>query len=230
MIQGVGKGTYSKRVAEALGFSHIAAGDLVREEIKAKTPLGIQMEDVVNSGQLLPDELILKVLRERMFDDSSKGVNKFVLDGFPRTREQAMALDDITNVGLAVNLDLREEVLVDKCLGRRICSKCGGNFNVADINVPATESRAAIVMPPLNPPSSCTQYMEKRDDDTMETILKRLDVYKASAQPVEDYYSEKGMLLDYEILGGIPETMPVLMEILKPHIDSVPQLEKAEVA
>lgn len=217
-------------MAEALGFSHIAAGDLVRQEIKQKTPLGLQMQEIVNSGQLLSDDLILKVLKERMFDDAAKGVTKFLLDGFPRTREQAMALDEITNVGLAVNLDLQEEVLVDKCLGRRMCSKCGGNFNVADINVPASHGKPAIVMPPLNPPSECAQYMEKRDDDTMETILKRLDVYKASAQPVEDYYSEKGMLLDYEILGGIPETMPVLMEVLKPHIDGVPSLESAEAA
>lgn len=224
----MGKGTYSKRVAEALGFSHVAAGDLVREEIKAKTPLGLQIKDIVNSGQLLSDSLILKLLSERMLADSAQGVNTFLLDGFPRTREQAKALDTITKVGLAVNLDLREEVLVDKCLGRRICSKCGGNFNVADINVPASNGRAAIVMPPLNPPAECTHYMEKRDDDTMETILKRLEVYKASAHPVEEYYHNKGLLLDYEILGGIPETMPVLMEILKPHIDSVPQI--AEVA
>lgn len=188
------------------------------------------MQEVVNSGQLLPDAMILKVLKERMLNDSAKGVHKFLLDGFPRTREQAKALDGITNVGLAVNLDLREDVLVDKCLGRRICSKCGGNFNVADINVPAKDGKQAIVMPPLNPPAECIQYMETRDDDTMETILKRLEVYKSSARPVEDFYSEKGLLLDYEIMGGIPETMPVLMEVLKPHIHSVPEVRNAEVA
>ena len=224
---GVGKGTYSKRIAEALGMSHIAAGDLVRDEIKSGSTLGAQMQEVVNSGQLLSDSLILKVLRQRMVEESSSGVSKFLLDGFPRTANQAEALEDFADVQLAVNLDLREDVLVEKCLGRRICSKCGDNYNVADINVPAGENgEAAIVMPPLSPPASCEQYMEKRDDDTMETILKRLDVYKASAKPVEDFYADRGLLLDFEITGGIPETLPVLMETLKPHIE----LQQAEVA
>jgi len=226
---GVGKGTYSKRIADSLGMSHIAAGDLVREEIKSKTPLGQRMQDVVNSGQLLSDSLILKVLRQRMLEESSSGVSKFLLDGFPRTANQAQALEEIVDVQLAVNLDLREDVLVDKCLGRRMCSKCGGNYNVADINVPAGENgEAAIVMPPLNPPEECVQYMEKRDDDTMETVLRRLEVYKASAKPVEDFYADRGLLLDYEITGGIPETLPDLMEVLKPHIDDMET--NAEVA
>lgn len=227
---GVGKGTYSKRIAESLGMSHIAAGDLVRDEIKRGTTLGKEMQEVVNSGQLLSDSLILKVLRQRMVEESSSGVTKFLLDGFPRTAPQAQALDDIVDVQLAVNLDLREDVLVDKCLGRRLCSKCGGNFNVADINVPTGEhGESAIVMPPLNPPDECLQYMEQRDDDNTETILKRLEVYKASAKPVEDFYADRGMLIDYEITGGIPETLPRLMDTLRPHIIQMSSSE-AEVA
>jgi adenylate kinase len=128
-----------------------------------------------------------------------------------------------------VNLDLREEVLVDKCLGRRICSKCGDNYNVADIHVAAKDGKSAIVMPPLNPPEKCLQYMERREDDTMETILRRLEVYKASAKPVEEFYQDKGLLLDYEIKGGIPETLPVLMEALKPYSNRLSDM-KAETA
>ena len=138
---GVGKGTYSKRVAEALGMSHIAAGDLVRDEIKSGSTLGARMQEVVNSGQLLSDSLILNVLRQRMSEERSNGITKFLLDGFPRTANQAEALDEFVDVHLAVNLDLREDVLVDKCLGRRLCSKCGANYNVADINVPAGRER-----------------------------------------------------------------------------------------
>ncbi len=219
---GVGKGTYSKRIAESLGMVHIAAGDLVRSAIKEGTDLGKEMRAVVNRGELLSDSLILQVLRHRMEEESALGVSKFLLDGFPRTAPQAQALDEIVDVQLAVNLDLREDVLVDKCLGRRLCSKCGGNFNVANINVPAGDhGESAIVMPPLSPPEKCMQYMEQRDDDTMETILKRLEVYKASAKPVEDFYADKGMLLDYEITGGIPETLPDLMDTLQPHISQI---------
>lgn len=224
---GVGKGTYSKRVAEALGMSHIAAGDLVRDEIKSGSTLGARMQEVVNSGQLLSDSLILNVLRQRMSEERSNGITKFLLDGFPRTANQAEALDEFVDVHLAVNLDLREDVLVDKCLGRRLCSKCGANYNVADINVPAGENgEAAITMPPLSPPASCEAHMVTREDDTMETIMKRLEVYKASAKPVEDFYAERGMLLDFEITGGIPETLPTLMGVLQPHIE----LQRAEVA
>jgi adenylate kinase len=170
------------------------------------------MQDVVNSGQLLSDKLILRVLRQRMRSSADNGVHRFLLDGFPRTEGQARALEGIAEVQLAVNLDLREEVLVEKCLGRRMCSKCGGNFNVANIHYPAEDGKAEIIMPPLDPPSDCVKYMEQRDDDTMETILRRLEIYKASAKPVEDYYEKKGILCNYEITGGIPETMPVLME------------------
>lgn len=170
------------------------------------------MQDVVNSGQLLSDKLILRVLRQRMRSSADSGVHRFLLDGFPRTEGQARALEGIAEVQLAVNLDLREEVLVEKCLGRRMCSKCGGNFNVANIHYPAKDGKAEIIMPPLDPPADCIKYMEQRDDDTMETILRRLEIYKASAKPVEDYYEKKGILCNYEITGGIPETMPVLME------------------
>jgi len=152
-----------------------------------------------------------------MTKSAAEGVNRFLLDGFPRTVPQAEALDMVADVQLAVNLDLREEVLVEKCLGRRICSKCGDNYNVADINFPAQDGKSKIVMPPLNPPEKCVELMECREDDTMETILRRLEIYKAGAAPVEEFYRSKGILIDFEITGGIPETLPVLMKVLDPH-------------
>lgn len=229
----MGKGTYATRIADTLGFCHIAAGDLVRDEIKQKTEIGRQMEAVVNAGQLLPDALIFQVLRKKFESVISQGGNtKFLLDGFPRTAPQAGALEDIADVQLALNLDLREEVLVEKCLGRRLCSKCGRNYNIADIYLPAdpATNRPQIIMPPLNPPENCVKYMEQRSDDNEETVKRRIQVYKDSASPVEQFYREKGRLIDFEITGGIPETFPVLRKLLESKLSNNTSHAKAAEA
>jgi adenylate kinase len=216
-LQGVGKGTYSTRVAEKFGFLHIAAGDLVRAEIKKGTPVGQEMADISNRGHLLPDALILRVIHEQFLASAAQGIDRFLLDGFPRTVPQAKALEHVADVQLALNLDLREEVLVDKCLGRRMCRKCGKNFNIADIHLPASHGRSEIIMPPLPPPASCEGLMEKRDDDTEETIRRRLKIYRDGAAPLEDFYRRRGTLMEFEITAGIPETLPALLRILEPY-------------
>jgi adenylate kinase len=219
-VQGVGKGTYSTRVADKFGFKHIATGDLVRDEIKKGSDLGKQMAEIVNSGQLLPDGMILRALDDQFHSAAASGVDKFLLDGFPRSVPQAAALEEIADVQLALNLDLREEVLVEKCMGRRLCSKCGKNYNIADINLAAGNGRPAIIMPPLSPPPECDPFMEQRSDDTEETILRRLEVYNSGAKPVEDFYRSRGTLVDFEITAGIPETLPGLLELLGGHLPS----------
>jgi adenylate kinase len=113
-------------------------------------------------------------------------------------------------------------VLVEKCLGRRLCKKCGKNYNIADIYLTASEGRPEIVMPPLSPPAECVEHMEQRADDTEPVIRRRLEVYKAASQPVEDFYSSRGKLLNFEITGGIPQTLPRLLEVLKPHMEVAP--------
>ena len=175
------------------------------------------MAEITNTGKLLPYSMILRVIRERYSSAVEDGVDKFLLDGFPRTIPQAEALEEFADVQLALNLNLREEVLVEKCLGRRICSKCGKNYNVANIFLEASEDRPAIVMPPLDPPKECLPYLEQRADDKEETIRHRLQVYKTEAKPVEDFYRSRGALLDFEITGGIPETLPLLKNLLGPY-------------
>lgn len=214
---GVGKGTYATRIAARLGVPHIAAGDLVRAEIKGGSELGRQMESIVKQGGLLPDEIVLRVLSGRLAAGRAEGELGFVLDGFPRTRAQAAALMREEDIGLAVNLSLREEVLVEKCMGRRTCGKCGRGYNVADIYLPAEGGRPEIIMPPLSPPQQCLPLMETRADDSEEVIKRRLQVYRSEAAPVEEFYRERGLLLDFEITAGIPETMPHLLAALAPH-------------
>uniref|UniRef100_A0A383VHU9 adenylate kinase n=1 Tax=Tetradesmus obliquus TaxID=3088 RepID=A0A383VHU9_TETOB len=219
---GVGKGTYASRVAAALDVPHIAAGDLVRAEIKSGSTLGQQMQQIVSKGQLLPDEVIIEVLQQRLQQGRAAGEGGFILDGFPRTAHQAQQLAAVTQVQLALNLSLRHEVLVQKCCGRRICGHCGKNYNIADIYLPAdpASGQPEIVMPPLSPPKECEPHLETREDDTEEVVLRRLQVYNAAAAPVEDFYRASGLLLDFEITGGIPQTLPRLMASLQPYIDA----------
>lgn len=215
---GVGKGTYSTRVSAAYGMVHVAAGDLVRAEIRSGSQLGQQMSAIVNQGKLLPDTMILDAIRSTFSERGTQsGGARFLLDGFPRTALQAQELEGIADVQLALDMELREEVLVEKCLGRRICTHCGKNYNIADIYLPASDSRPEIKMPPLTPPPECQPHLEQRSDDKEETIRKRLEVYKSEARPVEEYYRAKGKLVDFEITGGIPETLPRLLEVLAPY-------------
>lgn len=160
---------------------------------------------------------------ERRLEDAKSG---FVLDGFPRTLAQAEQLSRKVDIHLVLNLDLREEVLIEKCMGRRICSKCKKDFNLADIYLKGDDLNKEIIMPPLPPPNECLQYMVQRDDDKEEIIRKRIQVYKAQAQPIEEYYREVGILLDFEITGGIPETLPVLLKALESHLPDKSSVQK----
>jgi|TARA_B100001142_G_scaffold329490_1_gene393039 adenylate kinase len=205
---GVGKGTYATRISKLMKIPHISAGDLVRDEIKRGTARGAEMEAITSTGQLLPDSVILDILKDRVQRGIENGERGFLLDGFPRTAAQAAALKEFAEVQQVLNLGLREDILVEKCCARRLCKECGKNFNIADINYPGDPP---IVMPPLNPPKGCEHKMEQRKDDTEEVVKARLKVYKDNAKPVEDFYEKEGKLAEFQIVSGIPETMPVLL-------------------
>lgn len=211
---GVGKGTYASRLSALLGVPHIATGDLVREELRSSGPLSKQLADIVNQGQLVSDEIILNLLSKRLEAGEAKGEAGFILDGFPRTVRQAEILNDVTDIELVVNLKLPESVLVEKCLGRRICGECGKNFNVASINVKGENGRPGISMAPLLPPPQCVSKLTTRDDDTEAIVKERLLVYYEKSQPVEEFYRSQGKLLEFDLPGGIPESWPKLLEVL----------------
>ncbi|KXZ41967.1 hypothetical protein GPECTOR_233g540 [Gonium pectorale] len=216
---GVGKGTYASRVAKTFGVPHIATGDLIRAEIGAGSEMGAQMKRIVASGKLLPDVLVQQVLTQRLDSGRRAGERGFILDGYPRTRAQAEQLLRSTDVGLVLNMGLREEVLVEKCMGRRLCRHCGKNYNIANIHLPASpDGRPEIVMPPLSPPPECAPHLAVREDDREEVIRHRLEVYKAEASPVEEFFRREGLLVDFEITAGIPETLPRLMPLLQSYV------------
>ncbi|KAI3716645.1 hypothetical protein L1987_67659 [Smallanthus sonchifolius] len=211
---GVGKGTYASRLSNLLGVPHIATGDLVREELSSSGPLSRQLAEIVNQGKLVSDEIIFNLLSKRLEAGESKGESGFILDGFPRTIRQAEILDEVTEVDLVVTLKLREDVLVEKCLGRRICSQCGKGFNVASINAKAENGRPEMSMAPLLPPPHCNSKLITRADDTEQVVKERLRVYNEKSQPVEDFYKAQGKLMEFDLPGGIPESWPKLLEAL----------------
>ncbi|CAI9779006.1 unnamed protein product [Fraxinus pennsylvanica] len=211
---GVGKGTYASRLSTLLGVPHIATGDLVREELSSSTPLSKHLKEIVNQGKLVSDEIIISLLSKRLEAGEANGESGFILDGFPRTVTQAEILDDVTDIDLVVNLKLPENVLLEKCLGRRICDQCGKNFNVASINVKGENGNPDIKMAPLLPPSHCASKLITRSDDTEVIVKERLRIYNDKSQPVEEFYRARGKLIEFDLPGGIPESWPRLLEAL----------------
>ncbi|KAH6760346.1 adenosine kinase [Perilla frutescens var. hirtella] len=211
---GVGKGTYAARLSKLLGVPHIATGDLVRHELSSSGPLSSQLAEIVNQGQLISDEIIIDLLSKRLQEAHTKGETGFILDGFPRTVRQAEILEGVTDIDLVINLKLREEALIAKCLGRRICSECNGNYNVACIDIKGEDGTPRMYMPPLLPPPQCESKLITRSDDNEEVVKERLRVYSELSRPVEDFYRLRGKLLEFDLPGGIPESWTKLLHAL----------------
>jgi adenylate kinase len=204
---------------------HIATGDLVREELSSRGPLASQLEDIVKQGQLVSDEFIFKLLSKRLEFGEAKGESGFILDGFPRTIRQAEILEGVTDIDLVINLKLREEALLAKCLGRRICSECGSNYNVACIDIKGENGKPGIYMAALPPPISCESKLITRPDDTADVVRERLRIYDQMSRPVEEFYRSRGKLLEFDLPGGIPESWPKLLRAL--NLDDHEDIETA---
>ncbi len=188
---GSGKGTYSSRLKEVFGLEKISTGDIFREEVKKGSELGKKVEAFLKEGKLVPDEIVIEVVKERI-----KNLNNFILDGFPRTVKQAKALDKIVKIDAIIKINAHEEILIEKISGRRICSnpKCDGNYNVADIH--KVIDGIEYILPPLLPKEDmkcdkCGSPLIQRDDDRPEVIKQRLKVYEEQSKPVLEYYKRK---------------------------------------
>jgi adenylate kinase len=173
---GAGKGTQAQRLAEEKGFIHISTGDLLREAVKKGTPLGLKAKEYMERGELVPDELIVAMIKEKL----PKG-GKVILDGFPRTVNQAQALEQmLEEIGekleKVILFEVPDEVVVERLSGRRIDPKTGKVYHVK-----------------YNPPPEGVEVIQ-RDDDREEVIRKRLKVYREQTQPLVDYYRQKGLL------------------------------------
>lgn len=192
---GAGKGTQAKRISEKYGIPHISTGDILRANIKAGTELGKLAKSYIDKGALVPDEVIIKVMESRLAEADCK--NGYLLDGFPRTIEQAKALDKITDVTLAVNIVVDNDAVVARIAGRRMCV-CGESYHVS--------------AHPSDVCDKCGAKLYQRDDDKEETVKSRLEVYEKQTAPLIEYYSAKGLLRDVD---GMKDVADVTSEIVK---------------
>ncbi len=202
---GGGKGTQADLVCQKLGVPHISTGDIFRELSKdEENPLSKELKSYMNSGQLVPDEIVVKIVMERLTKDDCK--NGYLLDGFPRSLEQAKILDSslknapLTNVIL---IDVDEEKLIKRLTGRRIAKNSGRIYNIY-FNPPKVEGRC----------DESGEELIQRDDDKLETVKKRLQVYKDQTMPSVDYYQQKGVLKRINGDRPIEEVFADIMEVL----------------
>lgn len=203
---GAGKGTQAKMIAEKYQIPHISTGDIFRANIKNGTELGMEAKKYMDQGQLVPDELTVKILLDRVAqDDCQKG---YVLDGFPRTIPQAQVLDKALaelgdTIDYAVNVDVPDENIVKRMSGRRACLGCGATYHLEHIP-PKKEGTC----------DTCGQELVLRDDDKPETVLNRLKVYHDQTQPLIDFYTEKGVLRTVDGTVPMQEVFAAIVEIL----------------
>ena len=203
---GAGKGTQAKMIAEKYGIPHVSTGDIFRANIKNGTELGKEAKQYMDQGKLVPDELTVKILLDRVAQDDCK--NGYVLDGFPRTIPQANVLDEaLTKLGdridYAVNVDVPDDNIINRMGGRRACVACGATYHIV-YNAPKTEGIC----------DNCGKELIIRDDDQPETVKNRLKVYHEQTQPLIDFYEGKGVLKSVDGTADMKDVFAAIVEIL----------------
>lgn len=203
---GAGKGTQAKKIASKYSIPHISTGDIFRANIKNGTELGKKAKTYMDQGLLVPDELVVDLVVDRVAADDC--ANGYVLDGFPRTIPQAEALDAALEkkgeaMDYAINVEVPDENIVKRMSGRRACVACGATYHIEHIP-PKTEGIC----------DTCGKELILRDDDKPETVLKRLNVYHEQTQPLIDYYTGKGILKEVDGTKDMSEVFDEIVEIL----------------
>jgi adenylate kinase len=189
--QGAGKGTQAVRLAERYGIAHVATGDLFRAAAAAGTAAGREAEEFMNRGDLVPDDLTLRIVEERFAEDGLVDQG-FVLDGFPRTLLQAEKLEDVLDghpLDLVINLDVPTEIVLDRIAGRRVCEKCGTPYHVS---APPKDDWTCDV---------CGGRVVQREDDTEDAVMRRLELYEDETVPIIDFYRKLGKLVTIDGVG-----------------------------
>ena len=203
---GAGKGTQAKQIAAKYQIPHISTGDIFRANIKNGTELGKEAKEYMDKGLLVPDELTVRLLLDRVAQDDCK--NGYVLDGFPRTIPQAEVLDkELTKLGdsvdFAVDVDVPDENIIRRMSGRRACLNCGATYHI--VNIPPKKEGICDV---------CGSELVLRDDDQPETVKNRLKVYHEQTQPLIEYYTGKGVLRTVDGTLPMEEVFDAIVKIL----------------
>ena len=203
---GAGKGTQAKMIAEKYTIPHISTGDIFRANIKEGTPLGLEAKSYMEQGKLVPDELTVKILLDRVSKDDCK--NGYVLDGFPRTIPQANVLKEALakqndKIDYAINVDVPDENIVRRMSGRRACVTCGATYHIEHVP-PKTEGVC----------DKCGSALILRDDDKPDTVLNRLKVYHDQTQPLIDFYNNEGILKEVDGTIDVKDVFENIVKIL----------------
>ncbi|MCI9180390.1 MAG: adenylate kinase [Lachnospiraceae bacterium] len=203
---GAGKGTQAKKIAEKYQIPHISTGDIFRANIKAGTELGMKAKSFMDQGQLVPDEVTIGMLLDRISQDDSK--NGYVLDGFPRTIPQAESLTAALKergekIDYAVNVDVPDDNIINRMSGRRACVGCGATYHVV-YNAPKSEDIC----------DTCGEKLILRDDDKPETVKNRLLVYHDQTQPLIDYYKKEGVLVEVDGTQNLEKVFQDIVAVL----------------
>ena len=191
---GSGKGTQAKMIVDRYKVLHVSTGDILRENVRNGTPLGVEAKKFMDAGKLVPDALLIDIIKDRLAKEDVKG--GWMLDGYPRTIPQAEALDKILpalgqKINVVLNIDVPDEELVKRVTGRRMC-KCGATYHVS-FNKPKVEGKC----------DACGGELYQRADDTEETVKQRLNAYHAQTQPLIDYYNKRGIVATVLGVGDI---------------------------
>ena len=191
---GSGKGTQAKMIAEKYSVVHISTGDILRENVRNETALGVEAKKFMEAGKLVPDSLLIDIIKDRLAKDDVK--SGWMLDGYPRTTPQAEAMDEILpslgqKIDVVLNIDVPDEELVKRVTGRRMCN-CGATYHV-QFNPPNVEGKC----------DACGADLYQRADDTEETVKERIQAYHAQTQPLIDYYNKKGLVVTVLGVGDI---------------------------
>lgn len=206
-LPGAGKGTQAERIVKEFQIPHISTGDMFRSAVKEQTPLGVEAKRYMDSGQLVPDEVTIGIVKERLSKPDCE--NGFLLDGFPRTVPQAEALETTLseldkNIDYVIHIEVAKEKLLSRLTGRRICKQCGATFHV-EFNPPAAEGTCSV----------CSGELYQRADDNEETVGTRLEVNIAQTAPLLDFYSQRGLLQNIDGDREINEVFADISNLLR---------------
>jgi len=211
---GAGKGTHCKKIVERYGLTHLSSGDILRQNRAENTELGRKAQSYMDSGGLVPDELIVKMMAEAIGKTGKKG---FVLDGFPRTVEQALELDNILaneKIDIVLNLEVNDEIIVRRITGRRSCPACGAVYHIETMKPKVDEVC-----------DKCGGKLMQRPDDTENVVKNRIEHYYAQTAPVVDYYRTKKLVFDIDANKGPNDVISLIFKKL----DNLKRKQKKQV-
>ena len=198
---GAGKGTLAERLIRALSIPSISTGNILREQVAAGTELGRSAKEYMDAGKLVPDEIVIGMLAQRVQADDCQ--NGYILDGFPRTIPQAEALDGICQIDSALNLEVPDEVITARMTGRRVCLKCGATYHL--VNMPPKVDGVC---------DKCGDNLVIRKDDAPEVVADRLRTYHEQTEPLKDYYAAQGKLRTIDGTQSIEKTLELALAAL----------------